>query len=245
MLKFSKLAEAAHQSGAMEAETISKNGASSKSHTSRRNLLKTASVALLAGWIAFSGCKKEPEFDTSNFDGTIVATVVGGKEYNSKISKVTAYAFYNFDEEFVSASYANGGFTMTFPNSPAASFLMQATQWYDGPNVECTYEGSVVPKITLVDYFGVYNSADKKWVYRLSLENEDGDVSAVFMYADMDVTVEGTDENEYIKSTYDMTLKRGWNIVFRTQKYSATGQSSEKLTTKVVGGLSWWVLEID
>ena len=60
MFKFRELTietAVANQSGAMEADTISKNGASSKSHTSRRNniLVITAFVALMLSMVACGG----------------------------------------------------------------------------------------------------------------------------------------------------------------------------------------------
>ena len=63
----------ANRSGAMETETISKNGRSSKSHTSRRDLFKTVFMRLLGVMIvlsvgmAFSGCEKNKEGEKPEF----------------------------------------------------------------------------------------------------------------------------------------------------------------------------------
>ena len=55
MLQFSNLDRV------METETISKNGASSKSRTSRRNFLSAISLALLLVSVVFIGCSKDDE----------------------------------------------------------------------------------------------------------------------------------------------------------------------------------------
>jgi len=53
-----KISEAAaNQSGAMEPETISKNGARLKNHTSRGNFLRNVYFALLAASIIFCRSK--------------------------------------------------------------------------------------------------------------------------------------------------------------------------------------------
>ena len=114
----------------METGDHFKNGASSKSHTSRVNFLRKASFALLAAGIIFSGCKKEkdnaPVFDTKDFNGVIESKVVGGDEYNSKISTINAY--FNWDKVIVTGTYSNGGFKITLPNPPSASFLYPVSQ---------------------------------------------------------------------------------------------------------------------
>jgi hypothetical protein len=75
MLQFSNLTigtAVVNQSGAMEADTISKNGRSLKNHTSKGNFLIMLLSIFFIGFV-FSGCKKAdeetPTFDASSFEG--------------------------------------------------------------------------------------------------------------------------------------------------------------------------------
>ena len=89
---------AANHSGAMEAETISKNGAKPKSHTSRRNFKILALVVLVAaGIMAIKSCKKDDEKNVSQSVIDLVAEggVLPGTEGEVQPDK----------EEIVSSAY--------------------------------------------------------------------------------------------------------------------------------------------
>ena len=59
MLHKIKSTAATDHTGAMEADTISKNGRNSKSHMSRGNFLRIVCFVLFAGSIVFTGCDQK------------------------------------------------------------------------------------------------------------------------------------------------------------------------------------------
>ena len=223
----------------MDAGYHFKNGASSKSHTSRRNFIKTGCIALLAAGIAFSGCKKdEDEIPSSAFDGKLTAKVENAGEYPT-VSKIKALDWYG--AEIVSAAYSNGDFALTFPQSPGAGFLKDILStmtdiWgFVHPGFEFSFEGDVNPKWVIVDTFEAYDGSNN-WVadlFYIKLGNPSS-TYAVFLYVDMDVTLDGdTDQDIRIETA----LKKGWNTVYVT--YNST-TDKEVWSTKEVSGLKWY-----
>jgi len=83
MVKFSKSVgtAVANQGGAMEADTISKNGASSKSQMSRANFLNYLVIVVIAVAAVFTSCDDGEETFTITFDSN------GGSEVSSQTVK--------------------------------------------------------------------------------------------------------------------------------------------------------------
>jgi len=88
----------ANQSGAMEADTISKNGRSSKSHMSRGNIFQFV-LLTIAAILIFSSCSKDKEIDTtytfkytvSDASGVVVDVIIF--EYNDAGERVGQQSF--------------------------------------------------------------------------------------------------------------------------------------------------------
>ena len=228
----------ANHSGAMEADTISKNGRSSKSLTSRGNFIKKACVSLLAAGIIFSGCKKDDSIPTSEFDGKITANVENASEYPT-VSKIVARTWSG--AEITSATYSSGSFTLTLPPSPEAKFLKEISSELSNIigflriGTEFSFEGDINPKCVIVDTFEAYDGSNN-WVADL-LYVKLGNPSSTYtnyIYVDLDITIDGsTDEDVQIS----ISLKKGWNTVYVT--YNST-TDKEKWSTKEVSGLKWY-----
>jgi len=207
------------QRGAMETETIQKNGASSKSLMSRRNFLVTLCGALLAAGVVFSGCEKDKDdgLVSSAFDGKITATLEkGGETYNylnSKVNKVSAEI--GRDEEILaSGTYANGGFTLTLPQ-PTAKYFETNGDENDAPvagiNVSDKNAKISEPIKDIIAYDSVsYDYGDELYYGKVD-KNSETEVS--FMYADRDVTITGSSQDEYngikYETLYSISLKKG------------------------------------
>ena len=71
-LHFYEIVAGADNSRAMESETIQKNGASPKSHTSRGNLIYLMTVVLLLIGTVFTACKKDKDDKNQTEDGVVI-----------------------------------------------------------------------------------------------------------------------------------------------------------------------------
>ena len=128
----------ANQGGAMEAETISKNGQSSKSQTSRVNILKYLAFVALAASIVFSSCKNDNDTDEHSIQllESISSNGVLNTNYEydnqHRITKITSfhsdgitvtgtrtftYSGDNISMSYVSVQYPQDNFTETYTKS--------------------------------------------------------------------------------------------------------------------------------
>ena len=226
----------------MDAGYHFKNGASSKSHTSRRNFIKTGCIALLAAGIAFSGCKKDDSIPTSAFDGKLTAKVENAGEYPT-VSKIKALDWYG--AEIVSAAYSNGDFALTFPQSPETKFLKLTHEAFTSGGVGledgsygCSHDGEDFAKCVIVDTFEAYDDSNN-WVAD-ALYAKLGNPSstyAIFIYADQNISeLWGHSKDNDIQVS--ISLKKGWNTVYVT--YNST-TDKEVWSTKEVSGLKWYL----
>ena len=241
MLQISNLigAAVANQSGAMEADTISKNGRSSKSLMSRTNFLSKACIVLLAAGFIFSGCKKDDdEIPSSAFDGKLTAKVENASEFASA-SKIMARTWSG--AEIATATCSGGSFTLTLPPSPEAKFLKEISSALSdligllNLGTEFSFEGDINPKCVIVDTFEAYDGSNN-WVADLVYAKLGNPSSTYtnYIYVDMDIKIDGsTSEGVQIS----ISLKKGWNTVYVT--YNST-TDKEAWSTKEVSGLKWF-----
>jgi len=214
----------------MEAETILINGASSKSHTSRRYFLKIACFAVLAAGIVFSGCKKIKEYPSSPFDGKITAKVENANAH-ANVSKIVALAK---DQKIAEASYSNGNFTMTLPATPDAKFLVDTWDLF-GNGIEYEFNEDFDPKLAIVDVFQALDG-DGDAVDELTYAKLDNSAFtyAIFVYSNMEITFWGTLAVD--GTAVEVTFKNGWNTLYYT---TALSTETTKCSTKAVSGLIW------
>ena len=227
-----KSSVAAANGGAMEADTI-QNGHSSKSHRSRCNILRRACFALLTASIIFSGCDKDDDKNKDDsgdsggaFDGkTIKATVENGKNYNAVISKVTAEAWVDgveITEEVGSGSYSNGGFTIKLPESPKNNIMYDIERFFGEDGVTIS-DDNTVKYIELDDFYGLDKNNNRVGTFffgKVINEKEEHYVVAYYCYVSKDVNITG--------GLYSLSLKKGWNLVYETDKNGETIEMSNK-----------------
>ncbi|MCL2026998.1 MAG: Ig-like domain-containing protein [Bacteroidales bacterium] len=176
---------------------------------------------------------------TSWFDGTINATVVNGNSYNSYADRVVVMLWnqdtYN-EEEFASAPYVNGGFSMTLPTTPAPSFQLpfggsEGGIQISNPNVMFVYFENMTALNGDDDFFDyiIHGKVDASSL-----------VYVDFFWVDNDVTMTGTEVWEYggvqYTDTYSLSLVQGWNKVYLI----SYDEYTSVFTTTPVAGVDWY-----
>ena len=170
--------------------------------------------------------------DVPNTDFKITAKVENGSAYNSSIKRVRAVIYYgnNDDDEYVltSANYTDGGFTLNLPASVNSRYL--------------TSNGSA--NLAIIDLEGFSSSSGSynfnhyvdDFIYGKIDLNAYSATIVYYMYADRDVTIKNSDN----KTSFNMSLKKGWNMVYSTILLSGSYTTFE---TVGVSGLRWYASE--
>ena len=238
---------AANQSGAMEADTISKNGAISKSLMSRGNfLIRNLSVALCTLGVIFSGCSKDDDGsglqdaptaviangNTVTGSATQTSELVGYKSISANVGGITANASID----------ANGNFSLVLPTPPASSLGA-----IDGSKNNNNKVFSLETFTISTETAGVQRSAIKN-VSLQSYTETSTDISftaVYFFYIATAVKVKETDTDtrDGIKVTVELNLNLlpGWNCVIATLKLGKDGKSGSftMRTGPVPSGVKW------
>ena len=233
--------------------TVTNNGNGSASTGS------TGSATIMNGKMSISGFSDATmngqyskstvsDLETSAFDGRITAVVQNGNAYNSVISRVKALYYTDSGEEHVVASgtYANGGFTMTLPSTPNAGYLSTIGSLFGGAGNMIISDRNA--NIMSIDLFEGFN-ADDYVVCDFSYESAmagNTTTYTTFMYADRDVSFTGSfNDREGAEIWYyncSVSLKRGWNIMYRTMTWNGNNVDVN-LTTKAVSGVRWTIAD--
>ena len=223
--------------------------------------------------IGFTSCNKDDDPIVSGaFDGVITAQVENGNIYNNLVKRVTASLWDDDDDVEVvlaSAPYANGGFTLTLPQTVDAKFLWPFDDDEFGPDVHISDKDAQTTYVSDVEAYssssGDFDDYDQVGYFNFYKDVFDGNevtetgtysyAYAMFMYADRDVNIAGTETSsetyEGVTYTYiarwSVSLKKGWNIVYDTGSSSyVNGERQEgttyesHFTTTPVSGLKWY-----
>ena len=231
--------------------------------------------------VGFTSCNKDDDpfkdLVSGAFDGVITAQVENGNAYNNLVKRVGIGTWEGWNQEqgidiftvFASAPYANGGFTLTLPQTVEAEFL---SPWDDDDD-EFYSDLKISDKnaqIMGMAEFGAYSSTSSDfddydrvgWIH-FGKEEFDGNYGtgtgtynyarALFVYADRDVAMVGTvtwsdtwDGVTYTQiEKHSVSLKKGWNIMYFTQSENYVngerqGTTEEiHITTATPSGLKW------
>ncbi|GHV66642.1 hypothetical protein FACS1894199_10480 [Bacteroidia bacterium] len=178
---------------------------------------------------------------------TFTVTVENGNSYNSRIDSVALLVYNYYDDEggfelvVAAGTYANGGFTVNLPATLSPSHLVEAV---DGES-----EGVTVSDKKARIAFGefeiyAYKNSNVVGAFYCAIDGRE-DVLELY-YADRDVSITGTELEEYEGSTYiynyNLYLKKGWNIVYWGWSASNNTETYEDTTT-IPGGLKWYFEE--
>ena len=203
-----------------------------------KNLLPKSLLFLVLGLITtvFYSCSKDDSGNEYSNAATITATNVinqySPEEMVPDIVTVIAettdgdLSYYKFAE----AQYKNNGFTMKLPATVPAQYLIPMFDYPEGVTVS--------DKTAKQTYFGTFSVYDKdnnelgELIYSSGYDNyydNDSDsyydsADAVWMYVDKKVTIKGECDYGDGPEIYDLTLVKGWNIIY--QIYSSLSKST-------------------
>ena len=201
-------------------------------------------LAALVATAAFTSCNKDDDKDDGG--GKITATVENGSKYDNQIVKVKLVSMKD-DSEIASGSWSKGGFTIVLPATVDAKYLDTEDEDDYGEGVTVSNKNA---KTVWFDIYG-YDKDDKYVTsFGLGKSDDSSESYAWYVYSDGDVNISGTEEEEYEYdgghkeiSTYSVTLKKGWNVVYDTHSESTQGGKrlyNGTLTSTPVSGLKWY-----
>ena len=172
----------------------------------------------------FNSCDKDDDNDGGTNASKITATNVINGSTNIKTVKALAYwesGDYDYGSDAIAQGpYQNNGFTLELPATVGAKYL-ETIDAYDLEGISVSDKNF---KSCFLDDLRGYNGDDDEIGYfYLEEENDDSEQYTSWIYVDRDVTIKGEykeiDEEydqEYIEK-YDLTLKKGWNIVYDSE----------------------------
>ena len=228
-------------------------------------ILMTAIFAVL-----ITSCEKDETF----VGMTVTGTLEFSEQYNDKITKVQVdfrEPTYLGEVPIFTQStlargtYSNGAFSLELPSKVDDKYLNQMLSHEDlepylkvsNKNVKTgmfdftatDFDEEIAKRIEEKNKEG--NGVWASYLYKIfplvNLKRDDiSTTEGLFYYADRNCSITGTltasDGNQ--TTTYSMYLKRGWNIVYHTQKYMETPDRLihiEELSTKPISGMKWYV----
>jgi len=151
-----------------------------------------------------------------------------------------------YDEEEVilaKVPYQNGGFKMTLPATVDASLLYSMSDEEDAPEGIIFSDPNV--RACAVDCFGAYKNEEYfDDLIQISVNILTFSMTqSMYMYADRDVTITGTveDEEEGMTVTYSVNMKKGWNVVYMSMNFMT--DTITLTTTPPIVLPEWWFEE--
>lgn len=173
----------------------------------------------------FYSCDKDDDNDGDTNGGNalkITATNVINGSTNIKTVKAKIYwesGENDYDEDAIAqAPYLNNGFTLELPTTLEAKYLETMD-----------LEGIAVSDKNFKSYFlydlrGYNEDDDEIGYFYLEEENGDNFYYTSWIYSDRDVTMEGENDGE----KYNVTLKKGWNVVYDSYTDDGFSLTSQK-----------------
>jgi hypothetical protein len=202
-------------------------------------------AAFICAVTVFTGCSKDE--DETSSTTTISATVESGSSYNSSIDTVKAMV--EIDDVYsaiASVKYSNGGFSLSLPKTVDDQYLEKMnTDMPDGIKVSDSQAKGC--GIELMGYKS--NKLIGTFQYALSDDIDEGNYGG-YLYVDKNVTITGSYSESLwgidVKMVYDLTLKKGWNLVYMKTTASETDYSiTMEISSNAITGLKWFFIEED
>jgi hypothetical protein len=200
------------------------------------NLRNVVAIAIcLAATTVFSGCNNgDPDGPDDIFDGKITGLIVNYTDYDIAAIKVT-----DSSEEWTitTTPVQNGIFTIALPASVEDSRLGNFDEVLDVLTVSDPNTGQVSIGVAAGD-LSAYDSADGN-IGRVACYSDDELTGvATIMYVDRNCKVTGNMAVERGTVTYNLDMKKGWNVVYYV--INANG-NVEYTTVKSGKELKWWL----
>ena len=211
----------------------------------KRKLVMLLSIMVFIG---ISSCSDDND-NGSNNPSVIDAKVVDGSEYNDQIVTVKALivesyerypggGYYQTGYEVASCPYKNGGFKLNLSKDVPSQYLESLDETDFGEEEIAPFVSDKNAKIANLSILA-YDEADKEiGEFYLNWENEE-DAGAIYCYADRDFTVKGTYNYGDYKDIYNVSIRKGWNIIYNKE----TNESFTSTTSKPNGANFKWYFE--
>ena len=155
---------------------------------------------------------------------TITATdVING---SAQITTVKAIAHWESGGEWsyetiAQTPYENNGFTLKFPETLADKYLVSIGEFIGSDYMTEVFISDKNAKTYFFDaddIYGYYDEDENEMgKFYLREDNDNGYYDTSWMYADRDVAVKGEGEWSNGTDKYDLNLKKGWNVVYKSQ----------------------------
>jgi len=250
----------ANQSGAMEADTILKNGRSSKSHTSRDFLKFVGLLLTMCFILTLSGCDKDKDKDKDNDNDTIekiTAIFENFEEYNDVIEEVRMVTWvpkgqYEYDKVTVATGKYRNGFTVELPKTIDTKYLtlinddILKSVNVSNKNAKLAYFYSFYGYDKYGEPVVIEYGTDEDYHINFSSGRRDNYYQVMYVYADSDVSISGTKtaENQSEKTVYSINFRKGWNIMYQSAgvwefKDGKTTYTFIQTTELAIGEIIW------
>jgi len=208
--------------------------------------------------IVLTSCSKKD--DGSDILGSSSVTTINAKVENGSsysFDNVKAVMYFDNSGEFVvgESKYSNGEFNIELPETVDKAYLYQI--------VESEFAGLTISDKTALGNgitIEAYESGSYEGDFYYGSVSQNGLITSVggYIYVDRDVNITGsTTETDYDSYNFpipmtisaNVTLKRGWNIVYMTKSVSlkldgsgnaTSGSGTISYTSKEQGGLKWY-----
>ena len=199
--------------------------------------------AMACAAVLVASCKKDDDKEPgSNPVSTINAAVVNGGSVDVDTVKAIVYtngAWYLF----ATAPYTGGGFTITLPDNVDPECL--SLMFDDGAMTSLSMSNRNV-KVVYSDVRGYKSGSNKGNFYYEKWEGEFGEgtqvASSSLVYADGDVVITGTHTETSGAQTnidvYNVSLKKGWNFMYRARERSDNTRKDTYTTSDP--GAKWY-----
>ena len=204
----------------------------------------------------FNSCEKDDDNDGGTNGGNaskITATnVING---STQIKTVKALVYWESGDEYgndaiAQGPYLNNGFTLELPTTLGAKYL----ETIDADDLEgIAVSDKNFKSCFLEDLRGYNEDDDEIGDFYLKEENDDSEYYTAWIYVDRDVTIKGETkeiyyDEEYIEN-FDLTLKKGWNVVYEsdTESYeNGRDVYSSTISSKKPSGVTYtWNFYVD
>ena len=233
------------------------NGTDGLKNNRMNKFLLSIVVCACAG-IIITGCSKNDSTDDNSSIKVINATVENGSDYNSKIDAVkgllNSTMGYNSETDSISvdgyevesANFKSGGFTLDLPETVDTKNL-QKIHNNEIPNGVSMSDTSVYGNFLSIM---AYKSGSLIGEFYYGTEDTTSLLNyALYLYVDRKVTITGTgskqdDYGTTTNLTYNVSLKKGWNIMYETENISDSGESTTVEVTSVLpDNLKWLFMD--
>jgi hypothetical protein len=231
-------------------------------------------MCLAFAGLAFISCEKEDNNDVANgfiADGKISVSVENGASYSSKVDSIFGILSYKenniwYDDIVVKAPYGNGIFTIDLPLNVSAKhfeeYEVESGITISDPTVKrvAFYEFSAIKSGYLVGHIYRSNISPEIRLREEEFEiaSTDGILEACYVYVDKPVTIKGSVEKEFeddyngekynyiSKHSYNISLLKGWNVMFYKRKLiiannKITSETREFFNSPEPAGLKWYI----